>query len=262
MQPKPPDWRLPSGVTPELWEYLTDSDHAQSYDHSLADTPLLEVDRRFVEAHCLPPGRLLDLGCGTGRLLLPFAKRGYWTVGVDLSEEMLRIVGQKGLAAGVTVHRVRANIVDLGGLADGTFDYAACLFSTLGMVAGSAHRQSVVQHVHRLLRPGGTFVVHVHNRWFNFWDRAGRRWLIQDLVRSAFRAPAAGDRPVLRHDGTPAWSLHHFTRGEIIRLLRHNGFEITEVQPLSLQPDGQLRLPRWFGWLRAYGYLIAARRPR
>src|SRR5262249_8990969 len=123
MQPKPPDWRLPAGVTPGLLEYLTDSDHAQSYDRSLADTPLLEVDRSFVEAHCQQPGRLLDLGCGTGRLLLPFAKRGYWTVGVDLSEEMLRIVGQKGLAAGVTVHRVRANIVDLGGLADGTFDY-------------------------------------------------------------------------------------------------------------------------------------------
>ena len=261
MQPKPPDWRLPAGVTRGLWEYLTDSDQAQSYDCVLAETPLLDVDRRFVETHCPHPGRLLDVGCGTGRLLLPLAKRGYWVVGVDLSEEMLRVAGQKAEAAGASVHRVRANIVELAGLADQTFDYVTCLFSTLGMVSGSEHRQSVVQHVHRLLRPGGTFVVHVHNRWFNFWDRAGRRWLLRDLFRSAFRGPTAGDRPVLRRDGTPGWSLHHFTRREIVRLLERSGLQVIEVQPISLRADGWLPAPWWFGWLRSYGYLIAARRP-
>ena len=55
--------------------------------------------------------------------------------------------------------------------------------------------------------------------------------------------------------------IHLFTRREIVRLLRSCGFEIVEVRPLSLQADGRLRCPWWFGRLRSYGYLIAARRP-
>ncbi|MDY0023563.1 MAG: class I SAM-dependent methyltransferase [Candidatus Izemoplasmatales bacterium] len=37
-------------------------------------------------------GSMLDIGCGTGRLAIEFAKRGYDVVATDLSEEMLNIV--------------------------------------------------------------------------------------------------------------------------------------------------------------------------
>jgi hypothetical protein len=33
---------------------------------------------------------------------------------------------------------------------------------------------------------------------------------------------------------------------------------VREVQALGLGPEGRLRRPWWFGWLRAYGYLLAA----
>lgn len=241
---------------------MTDSVQAHDYDSLLANTFLLEQDQHFVERHCPSAGLLIDLGCGTGRLSVPFAKRGYWVVGIDLSEEMLRIVGKKATDAGVTVHRLQANIVELGSLADASFDYAVCLFSTLGMVAGSMNRLRVVEHVYRLLRPGGVFVVHVHNRWFNFWDRGGRRWLLKDCLRWLFHQADSGDRPMPRADGRPGWSLHHFRRREIVGLLQDCGFEIIAVQPVSLRTDGRLILPWWFGWLRTYGYLIAARRPQ
>jgi len=38
---------------------------------------------------------VLDLGCGTGRLLLAYARRGYWTLGVDLSAAMLAVAAEK-----------------------------------------------------------------------------------------------------------------------------------------------------------------------
>src|SRR5436305_11212262 len=134
MRPPPPaDWQLPPGVNRGLWDYLHDPAIARGYDARLAGTPLLEADRRFVERHCPRPGRLLDLGCGTGRLLLPFARRGYWVLGVDLSAPMLAVAREKAVAEGVGVHLVRANLAELDALGDGGFDYAACLFSTLGM---------------------------------------------------------------------------------------------------------------------------------
>ena len=43
----------------------------------------------------------------------------------------------------------------------------------------------------RLLRPGGRFILHVHNRWFNAWDRSGRAWLLRDWLRSWMGGGAA-----------------------------------------------------------------------
>jgi SAM-dependent methyltransferase len=256
----PADWQLPPGVTRGLWDYFHDAALARAYDASLAESALLVADLTFAEHYFRSPGWLLDLGCGTGRLLVPFAQRGFRTLGVDLSEEMLRVAGEKASEARVVVHRVKANIVELDGLRDGTFDSAACLFSTLGMVSGSRERRQVVGHVHRLLRLGGRFVLHVHNRCFSLWDPHGRQWLAADLFKSLFGRPDAGDRAMPAHQGIAGLSLHLFTRGEALRLLRDVGFRILEVRPVSLQGTGELPWPWLFGGLRAYGYLIAAER--
>src|SRR5689334_10396885 len=140
MSPALPDWQLPPGVDHGLWDYVHDTALARGYDAGLADSPLFHIDLSFAEQHFDRPGRLIDLGCGTGRLLIPFARRGFWVLGVDLSEPMLEIAGQKAQKAGVAVHRLKANIVELEALSDRTFEYAACLFSTLGMVSGPEAR--------------------------------------------------------------------------------------------------------------------------
>jgi SAM-dependent methyltransferase len=259
--PAPPDWQLPPGVNRGLWDYLHDRDLARGYDASLAGSTLFAADQAFAERHFDRPGRLLDLGCGTGRLLIPFARRGFWVLGVDLSEEMLRVAGEKAAAARVTVHRLRANVVELDALRDQQFDYAACLFSTLGMVMGAAQRRRVAGHAFRLLRPGGRFVLHVHNRWFNAWDPQGRRWLVTDLLGSLFGRVPGGDRVMPVHQGIAGLTLHLFTRREAVRLLTDAGFRLREVQPVSLAPDGRLACPWWLPGLRGYGYLLAAERP-
>jgi SAM-dependent methyltransferase len=255
-----PDWQLPPGVNRGLWDYLHDTGVARGYDASLAGSALFEVDRAFVERYCPQPGRLIDLGCGTGRLLNPFAQRGWWVLGVDLSAEMLAVAAEKGRVAGADIHLLRANLTELDGLAPESFDAAVCLFSTLGMVVGAEMRRRVVAHAWRLLRPGGTFILHVHNRWFNFHDPAGRRWLIIDLLREAVGAAPGGDRVMPVHQGIAGLTLHLFTRREAVRQLRQAGFRVVEVMPVSFRADGRVRCAWWWGWLRAYGYLIAASR--
>src|SRR6185312_11603574 len=144
-----------------------------------------------------------------------------------------------------------------GMFAERSFDHAACLFSTLGLIVGAEPRRRFLEHVHRLLRPGGIFVVHVHNRWFHLWSASGRRLLIESWLRQG----ASGDFEMPAHGGIARLTMHLYTRHEIVALLRSIGFEIVEVQPLSLHADGRLGSPWWLGRLRAYGYLIAARRP-
>jgi ubiquinone/menaquinone biosynthesis C-methylase UbiE len=253
---------MPPGVSREVWDYLHDSTLARRYDESLAGTPLLELDRRFVERHCPAPGRLIDLGCGTGRLAVPLAVRGDRVTAVDLSQEMLRVAGEKAAAAGVILHRLQANVVALDGIRDSVFDYALCLFATLGMVSGSDARRKAIGNAYRVLRSGGVFVLHVHGRWHHLWTRAGRRWLLKDFWTSAGGRPDAGDWRMEHQAGQTGWVIHLFSRGEAVGLLRRAGFEIVELLPVGLSSDGRLRWPWLFGAIRAYGFLIAARRPR
>src|SRR5437764_1832516 len=90
-----PDWELPPGTDRGLWDYVSSEQVAREYDAALAGTPLLELDLRFAERHFPAPGRLVDLGCGTGRLLMHFARRGFSCLGVDLSAAMLDVVREK-----------------------------------------------------------------------------------------------------------------------------------------------------------------------
>ncbi|MFO0965451.1 MAG: methyltransferase domain-containing protein [Gemmataceae bacterium] len=254
------DWQLPPGVSRGLWDAAQDDAFARNYDATLAGAPLLDLDIAFVRAHCPTPGRLLDLGAGTGRLAIPLARDGFRVVAVDLSPRMLEVLGEKARRADVSVARLAANIVELDALAGESFDYAACLFSTLGLVEGQGARRQVFKHVRRLLKPGGVFVFHVHNRSFHLWTRFGRRLLLKNWWRSLLGREERGDFVMPPHQGAAALTMHLFTRREIVRLLRQAGLRLVEIRPVSLRRDGRLRCPWLAPGLRSYGWLIVARR--
>jgi len=138
---------------------------------------------------------------------------------------------------------------------DTMFDGVYCWGTSFGYF-DEQKNHSVLQRVYKALRPGGVFVLHVHNYGFNVWDRNGRRWLLRDRLRRWLGQPDAGDRPM----PTAGFALHHFTRREICRLLAATGLQLREVRPLGLGADGRLQWPGWFPGWRAYGYLLAAER--
>jgi len=247
------DWQLPPGVSRALWDYQHDPATAQTYDQSLANTPLLALDVEYVLAQCRPPGSFIDLGCGTGRLAMALAGQGYQAVAVDLSPEMLRVLGEKAAALGLTIPCLQANLVELDAIADENFNYAACLFSTFGLIEGIDNRRRFLRHVYRLLRPGGKFILHVHNRCFHLWTRAGRRLLWQNRFGGDFLMPA--------HLGAGPMAMHLFTKREIVREVRLAGFVANDMRAISLRKDGRMSLPWLVPGVRAYGFLIAAQKP-
>src|SRR6476620_2848361 len=239
-----PDWQLPPGTDRGLWDYVSSERVAREYDAALAGSPLLQTDLQFAERHFPKPGRLVDLGCGTGRLLIHFAARGFLCLGVDLSEAMLNVAKQKATAAGVAIETLKANLVELDALPSASFDYAACLFSTLGMIRGADNRRGFLMHVRRILSPGGVFVLHAHNAHYRFGRGLGKR------------GAEAGDRTMPQVRGGADLTLHHFTCRELVGVLTDAGFRVRECRRVSV--DGRVR-PAWF-WpaVRTYGYLIAA----
>ncbi len=238
-----PDWQLPPGVDRGLWDYLHSGDMVAGYDEQMAASPLAQADVAFCERWFPTPGKLLDMGCGTGRLCLHFANKGYECVGVDLSEEMLlRAQAHPWQRVGLgSCLFLKGNLTELTELPEASFDYAACLFSTLGMVRGAENRAKVIANAFRLLKPGGRFVLHVHNRYFR--GLGWRNWRASDITMSQ----AYGGAPL---------TLHHFSRGESLHLLLDAGFKLNDVRAVGI--DGKCAGRPTV--LRAYGYLIAAHR--
>jgi SAM-dependent methyltransferase len=109
---------------------------------------------RFVASH--PPGRALDLGCGTGTNAVYLARHGWTAVGVDFVSRAIAKARRRARDAGVSCTFVVADVTKLE--IDGPFDLAfdlGCLHAIpvtgrAGYAAGLA----------RVVRAGGTYLLY------------------------------------------------------------------------------------------------------
>ncbi|HWE40441.1 MAG TPA: class I SAM-dependent methyltransferase [Isosphaeraceae bacterium] len=256
----PPSWRLPEGVNAALWLYTHTPRLAEDEDDYFRGHPLFEADARALDERFMTPGRLVDLGCGAGRLALRFARRGFDVTAVDLARPMLRAVVSKAAAEGLSIRAVAANLCRLGCFPDDTFDYALSMFSTLGMIRGASARRRALAEAFRLLRPGGRLALHAHNRWLNLRDPQGRLWLLGQGFKAILRRPDLGDRR-MTYRGIPGMEVHLYSWPELRRELRGVGFHVDEVIPIDAVRARPIRFPRLAHGLRAGGWIAFASRP-
>ncbi|HTN78022.1 MAG TPA: class I SAM-dependent methyltransferase, partial [Pirellulaceae bacterium] len=182
-----PHWQLPPGVTRGMWEYAHNDQIATDYDAYFSGTKLFDLDGAILQRHFVEPGLVADLGCGTARALVPLVKRGFRGLAIDLSEPMLSVVRDKAAKEQLDITCLLANLVELDGVADHAVDYCISLFSTLGMIRGRENRHKALVHTRRILKPGGKFVLHVHNYWYNLYDPGGPWWVVGNFCRATFR---------------------------------------------------------------------------
>ncbi|HWB12136.1 MAG TPA: methyltransferase domain-containing protein [Pirellulales bacterium] len=255
-----PQWRLPEGITLGLWQYAHADHIAYDYDSYFAHNSLFDFDESVLRRHFPRPGLLIDLGCGTGRLLVPFARRGFRGLAVDLSMPMLDVVGQKSREESLPIDRLRADMTRLDCIRDAVADYAICMFSTLGMIRGRENRLRVLRHARRILKPGGKFVLHVHNRWYNLFDPQGRVWVARNMVDALLRRNQEPGDKFFDYRGIPNMFLHVFTRRELKADLVAAGFRIVEFISLDTERRHALRRPWFLSRLRANGWIVVCQR--
>ena len=255
-----PLWQLPAGVSRGLWDYVHAPHIADDYDAYFEFNSLFDFDESLLLETFTEPGVIADLGCGTGRALVPLARAGHRGLAVDLSAHMLRIVREKARDEELAIDCVLANMVELDSLRDASVDGAICMFSTLGMIRGRVNRRRALAHVRHILRPGGRFVLHVHNYWYNLRDPDGPWWVAKNLCTAPLsREIEVGDK-WFPYRGLPSMYLHVFRWRELAADLRSAGFEIERRVRLNAQRRHALTAPWLFPALRTNGWIVVARR--
>jgi len=163
------------------------------------ENPLSWDHQRFrLLAAGLPPGRLLDVGCGTGRFMLQ-AKRGGWEVaGVEFNPNGAE------LARRDTQADVFAGTVEDSPFPPASFDAA----SMLHVLEHLHHPRHTLRRIHLLLRPQGRLLVEVPDFGSLRARKERERWV----------------------HCKPIEHFYYYELNTLHRLLKEEGFRILKVR--------------------------------
>jgi SAM-dependent methyltransferase len=148
-----------------------------------------------------PPGDLLDVGCGSGAMLLALEAAGWRGHGVELDEGAARAAQEAGL------DRVRVGDLLDAAYEPGSFDAVRFSHSLEHMRSPRAE----LAEARRVLRPGGRLAIAVPDFGALLRRTFGERWFFLDLPRH----------------------LWHFDRQTLPRLVRESGFEVMSVRNVT-----------------------------
>src|SRR2546422_9590575 len=137
---------------------------ADLYDHVALYRDRADVSF-FVEAASKAGSPVLEIGCGTGRVLIPIARAGVDIVGLDLSPHMLAVCRQRLRDEPQDVQsRVRLVEADMRRFDLGrAFTLATIPFRPFQHLLIVDDQLSCLASIHRHLVDGGTLILDVFN---------------------------------------------------------------------------------------------------
>lgn len=197
-------------------------------------TPLLDVflDEGLKAAEATRPPRLLDVGCGDGRLAMRMSDLGYAVTGIDVNEGAVASAGTLAATRAPTVRSPRFLVADAagneppGGLGE-PFDLVVCQL-VVSIVGGPEDRERLLATCAGALRAGGRL----------FLSASG----VSGDVNPAYARLYAHDAPLTgeaftywsRDDaGRVLYATHHFTESELRGLLAAAGLTSIHITPVQ-----------------------------
>jgi ubiquinone/menaquinone biosynthesis C-methylase UbiE len=142
---------------------MPNSEHisAKFYDQLGAEGLIARTDPGWDEqiigrlrAMLKPVERILDVGCGYGRIAIPLASRGNDVTGLDVSRALLHSAGERAEQQGASVRFVHASMCRMP-LSENSFDVVICLWSAFHELLDYEEQVLALTEMYRVLLPGG-----------------------------------------------------------------------------------------------------------
>lgn len=215
-----------------MWQEFFDS-QAERYDENeFTKHSENEVEFLLSLYPIAPSGKILDLGCGTGRHAIEFAKRGFQVTGVDFSPKMLEQAKKKAEALNLDIQWELADVRNLA--LDEVFDAAFCLCEGgLGLIQRGddpmENDLQIFRVAHAHLRPTAPFVITCLNGYSVI------RQLKDEFIGDGRFNPATMISSYMDEwalpDGVRQLQIFErlFIAPEIVRMLTESGFKVDAV---------------------------------
>ncbi len=135
------------------------------------------------------PELVLDLACGTGRMTVELAKRGYNMIGVDGSEEMLSVAYERTLCEDGETDLARRPMYLLQDMRRfelyGTVGAVVCCLDSLNYLTGDGDLEECFRCVHNYLDPNGVFLFDMNTPYKFETVYSDNAYILEDTVDGA-----------------------------------------------------------------------------
>jgi ubiquinone/menaquinone biosynthesis C-methylase UbiE len=167
--------------------------------------PLAQSLRNLIEGDgspALPPGRAIELGCGTGDTAIYLANHGWQVTAVDFVPKALEQAKAKARAQNVTVNFAHADVTRLSseGLGD---DLALIVDNACLHNMSDTDRDSYVREVSAVAAPGARLLIVAFVPGGRFGVRGIDRSEIDRRFADGWTLLSAGDEQELDREKTP-----------------------------------------------------------
>jgi SAM-dependent methyltransferase len=153
-----------------------------------------------------PPGRALDLGCGTGTNAITLAKSGWTVTGIDFSPQAIYAARRKASSQIASIEFRIGSAADLSAL-PGPYDFARDIGCRFNLTP--AHRRRYAAGLERLLPAGARYMLYA---WLP-QQRRGRPWGISEAdVEALFENGFHRDNIEYGKDGPGPSAWYWYTR--------------------------------------------------
>lgn len=131
---------------------------ARYYDWYVSDHT---ADLPLYQSFCQPEQRVLEIGCGTGRVLRALLEKQCQVTGVDISDEMLRVADAK-LHEYISRGQLELRNHDFRSASiREPYDRIFVTFFTFNYLLTTSEQRQFLRHVHQSLSVGGLLVLHL-----------------------------------------------------------------------------------------------------
>ena len=139
---------------------------AKYYDSDNKDMLKDDIDFYIDYANILD-GKVLELGCGTGRITIPIASAGHQIWGLDVSEPMLDILREKAKCESeITNANLNISIGDMRNFTlNQKFKFIFIPFRTFQNLITKEEQKNCLKCCHEHLTNDGLFIVNVFKPW-------------------------------------------------------------------------------------------------